>query len=57
MTAELDGLIASGPRHGNQFTYALLEERAPKARALDRTDAPPLNSRGDTSAAMARPDA
>ena len=39
MGAELDGLIASGPRHGKQFTYALLEERAPKARALDRADA------------------
>jgi hypothetical protein len=37
--AELDGLIVSGPRHGNQFTYALLEERAPKARVLDRTEA------------------
>jgi hypothetical protein len=37
--AELDGLIASGPRRGKQFTYALLEERAPKARALDRTEA------------------
>ena len=39
MGAELDGLIASGPRHGKQFTYAMLEERAPKARALDRADA------------------
>jgi Winged helix DNA-binding domain len=37
--AELNGLVASGPRHGKQFTYALLEERAPKARALDRTEA------------------
>ena len=39
MRAELEGLIASGPRHGKQFTYALFEERAPKARALDRTEA------------------
>jgi hypothetical protein len=39
IAAELDGLIVSGPRHGNQFTYALLEERAPKARVLDRTEA------------------
>jgi hypothetical protein len=37
--AELDGLIASGPRKGKQFTYALLEERALKARTLDRTEA------------------
>ena len=28
MNAELEGLIASGPRRGKQFTYALLEERA-----------------------------
>jgi hypothetical protein len=39
MGAELDGLIASGPRRGKQFTYALLEERAPQARALERTAA------------------
>jgi Winged helix DNA-binding domain len=37
--AELDGLIASGPRKGKQLTYALLEERAPKARPRDRTEA------------------
>jgi hypothetical protein len=34
--AELDGLICSGGRRGKQFTYALLEERAPLARTLDR---------------------
>src|SRR4029077_8441410 len=39
MHAELDALIASGPRRGKQFTYALLEERAPKSRALDRDEA------------------
>ncbi|HEV2035216.1 MAG TPA: winged helix DNA-binding domain-containing protein [Candidatus Dormibacteraeota bacterium] len=39
MRAELDGLIVSGPRHGKQFTYALLEERVPKARLPDRTEA------------------
>lgn len=39
MGAELDGLIASGPRRGKQFTHALLEERAPQARALDRAEA------------------
>src|SRR6266851_515527 len=36
MRAELDAVIASGPRRGKQFTYALLEERVPKARVLDR---------------------
>lgn len=39
MFAELDGVICSGPRRGKQFTYALLAERAPKARSLDRPDA------------------
>jgi hypothetical protein len=37
--AELEGLVASGPRRGKQLTYALLEERAPKARVLDRPEA------------------
>ncbi len=32
MWAELDGLICSGPKRGKQFTYALLEDRAPRAR-------------------------
>lgn len=36
MHAELDGLICSGARRGKQFTYALLEERVPPAKALDR---------------------
>ena len=39
MSAELNGVICSGPRRGKQFTYALLAERAPKARSLDRPDA------------------
>ena len=34
MSAELDGVICSGPRKGKQFTYALLEERVPLAREL-----------------------
>jgi hypothetical protein len=34
MDAELQQVICSGPRQGKQFTYALLEERAPSARAL-----------------------
>jgi hypothetical protein len=36
MHAELEGVITSGPRRGKQFTYALLDERAPRARAMDR---------------------
>lgn len=39
MAAELDGVIVSGPRRGKQFTYALLAERAPSARTLDREEA------------------
>lgn len=39
MQAELTGLICSGPRQGNQFTYALIEERAPKAKVLSREEA------------------
>ena len=29
MRAELEGLICSGARRGKQFTYTLLDERAP----------------------------
>jgi hypothetical protein len=36
MDAELDGLICSGKRQGKQFTYSLLEERAPNAKSMDR---------------------
>ncbi|MGH7426753.1 MAG: winged helix DNA-binding domain-containing protein [Candidatus Methylomirabilaceae bacterium] len=36
MRAELDGLVCSGPRRGKQFTYALLDERAPPAKILER---------------------
>ena len=40
MSAELDGLICSGPRRGKQFTYALLDERAPAAgKTMSRDDA------------------
>jgi hypothetical protein len=39
MRAELDRVICSGPRRGKQFTYALLDERAPEARRLDRPEA------------------
>ncbi|HET7465867.1 MAG TPA: winged helix DNA-binding domain-containing protein [Candidatus Dormibacteraeota bacterium] len=37
--AEHANVITSGPRRGKQFTYALLAERAPKARKLDRDQA------------------
>jgi len=39
MYAELEGIICSGPRRGKQFTYALVEERVPPARALLREEA------------------
>jgi hypothetical protein len=39
MHAELDGIICSGPRQGAQFTYALLEERVPKAKTLTTEEA------------------
>jgi hypothetical protein len=39
MSAELDGLICSGPRRGKQFTYALLDERVPSGGDLPRAEA------------------
>lgn len=39
MHAELEGLICSGPRRGKQFTYMLLDQRAPSAKPIDRRDA------------------
>lgn len=39
MQAELEGTICSGARQGKQFTYALLDERVPPARSLDRSEA------------------
>lgn len=39
MHAELDGIICSGARRSKQFTYALLEERAPQAKTLERDQA------------------
>jgi winged helix DNA-binding protein len=39
LRAELDGLICSGARKGNQFTYALLAERAPRSRILEWDEA------------------
>lgn len=39
LRAELDGVVCSGPRRGNQFTYALLEERVPPGKKLSRDEA------------------
>jgi hypothetical protein len=39
MHAELNGLVCSGPHKGTQHTYALLEERAPRARRLSHDEA------------------
>lgn len=39
MCAELDGVICSGAKRGKQFTYALLDERAPQAASLPRDEA------------------
>jgi Winged helix DNA-binding domain len=36
---ELDGLICSGPVAGGEHTYALMDERVPAPRRLERTDA------------------
>src|SRR5436190_10253869 len=38
MQAELDAVITSGPRRGKQFTYALLDERAPPEKTLARDE-------------------
>ena len=37
--SELDGIVCSGARKGNQFTYALLDERVPKSRILETDEA------------------
>ena len=39
LRAELDGVVCSGPRRGNQFTYALLEERVPEEKSFSRDEA------------------
>jgi hypothetical protein len=39
MQAEVDGVICSGARRGKQFTYALLDHRAPPCRVVERDDA------------------
>ena len=53
MYAELEGVVVSGPRHGNQYTYALVDERVPPAP--ERSDGrSPGRVRGAVSA-VARP--
>lgn len=37
--AELDGILCSGPPVGSKHTYALLDDRVPKKRGLDRDEA------------------
>jgi hypothetical protein len=39
MSAELNGVICSGARRGNQFTYALMEDRVPKSSPLGHEEA------------------
>jgi hypothetical protein len=39
MRAELDAVICSGSLRGKQFTYALLEDRVPKAKMLEHDGA------------------
>jgi hypothetical protein len=39
MQAELDALVCSGPCRGKQFTYGLLDLRAPAGASIDRDEA------------------
>jgi hypothetical protein len=39
MHAELEGIVCSGPLRGKQFTYALVDERVPPAKAFRRDQA------------------
>ena len=39
LRAELDGVICSGPIVGKQITYALLDERVPATKPLQRDEA------------------
>ncbi|HEX8229499.1 MAG TPA: winged helix DNA-binding domain-containing protein [Chloroflexia bacterium] len=39
MRAELDGVVCSGAKRGKHLTYALLDERAPQGRTLERDEA------------------
>lgn len=39
MHAELEAVVCSGPRRGKQFTYALVDERAPRGPGKSRDEA------------------
>src|SRR5262245_16578124 len=39
MHAELEAVVCSGARRGKQFTYALLDERAPETKSLTHEEA------------------
>ncbi len=39
INAELEAVVCSGARRGKQFTYALVDERAPQQRRLEREEA------------------
>jgi hypothetical protein len=39
LRAELDCVVCSGPRLGNQFTYALFDQRVPATKTLSREEA------------------
>jgi hypothetical protein len=39
MNAELEGILCSGARHNNQFTYALLDERVKHKKMLKKEEA------------------
>ena len=45
MHAELECVVCSGPRVGKQFTYALLDDRVPAARAVPREEAAAMLAR------------
>ncbi len=45
MHAELDGIVCNGARRGKQLTYALLDERVPFYKGLDRPEAIALLAR------------
>jgi hypothetical protein len=53
MQAELEGLIASGPRRGKQSTYGLIEERAPHTTAGTGPAAGDADSRDEALARLA----
>ena len=39
MLAEVEGVVCSGPRHDRQFTYALMDGRAPRTAPVGRDEA------------------